>query len=293
MTNISKIDNPIFLFDATVWETHFPDHQALCKLFHKWCKKWTFQLEKCPTTGNLHYQCHLSLKEKSRSLKWLKGKGSWRPLSIEGLKTNSLLLYVQKEETRIKGPYTDKEYMKFIPMRFRNIMLREWQSDLYFKLKKVIDSYDSRTIYYVEDPKGNVGKSWFAGATTFLGKAIMVPSIMDTPDKMIQCIHAQTKPGWHGIICIDIPRSCRAKHFYNIAQAIEALKQGWIYDWRNKWRAHWIETPAIVVFCNTKMPMNSLSKDMWKTFSVNEAPEREGPNVPKISDNVPSVPNSA
>lgn len=269
---MTSVKNPISRFCVTVWSEHFENSEVLCKLFHKYCKRWVFQLEKCPSTGKLHYQCRISLKAKARTLSFLKGKAQWQPESKEGSKTSAGDFYCMKEESRVEGPWMDTTYRKFVPRRFRSVEFRPWQQELYTKLMNVLAEYDDRTIFYCLDAVGNHGKSFFAGAVEFKSPTISVPVTMDTPDKMIQCVHAQTHPGWHGIVVFDIPRAVSPKHFYNIAQAIEQIKCGKVYDWRNKYRSHWIETPAVVVFCNRDMPRSSLSKDRWKEFDVTTPP---------------------
>ena len=38
--------------------------------------------------------------------------------------------YCMKDETRVAGPWSDKDVPAFIPKHFRNIELRDWQKTL-------------------------------------------------------------------------------------------------------------------------------------------------------------------
>uniref|UniRef100_UPI004048BC6C hypothetical protein n=1 Tax=Algoriphagus sp. TaxID=1872435 RepID=UPI004048BC6C len=113
------------------------------------CKSWCFQKEKGADTGYLHWQGRVSLKVKARKGPTLE-KCHWSPTSTEN-KDNDF--YVMKGDTRVEGPWSDKDI--YIPRQTRDITLRPWQ------LQVLADKgvWDTRTINCIICPKGNIGKS--------------------------------------------------------------------------------------------------------------------------------------
>ena len=81
--------------------------------FRHFFDKWIFQLERGEGTGRLHLQCYAHKVEKDRPnhLGALLGDSlpgiTVRPCSTNGVK--ALREYAMKKDTRLKGPWADKE----------------------------------------------------------------------------------------------------------------------------------------------------------------------------------------
>lgn len=248
----------------------------------KWCKKWTFQKESGEKTGYVHYQMRLSLKSKrymstllkACNLYWGKGFGDLSPTSKENADLMNIMgeaFYCMKEDTRIEGPWTDRDDTgppKFIPHRFRQPKLKDWQQRLQQMMTMQKAQRDSRHIILVHNPTGGVGKSWFMGNMMCNHGWKRVPSSCKNPQEMIQWLASDDSipEGWDGYLMCDVPRAVSPKHWWTLAQGLEEIKQGHFYDQRYKMKDKWIEAPAMCVFCNTKPPPEVMSKDVFIIF---------------------------
>ena len=87
------------------------EKKKILEFLEEHCKKWTFQLERGEKTGKLHFQGRFSLKSKTRltGLVKLLPKAHFSVTSNEN-RTNCF--YVEKEDTRIKGPWRDTDKKK-------------------------------------------------------------------------------------------------------------------------------------------------------------------------------------
>lgn len=128
----------------------------LHSLLRPLCKKWSFQLERGAKKtekhpeGYLHYQLRLSLVKKKTlksALAFLLAGGFKGHLTTSS--TNSLTgdaFYVLKADTRVDGPWTDKDYVP------RNALTQQlqlcptylpWQQSLL----DIVAPFDMRTIH--------------------------------------------------------------------------------------------------------------------------------------------------
>lgn len=134
-------------FDLTISRSAFPVPDTLCRIFHSMAKSWVFQAEEGKQDKHLHYQCRLSLREKTRigtfvkkyrpifvndtdveevhnedgsiTLQSCKGaQVSIRPTSKavheqvrdnehKGSSNSTGFNYVMKADTRVEGPWSD------------------------------------------------------------------------------------------------------------------------------------------------------------------------------------------
>lgn len=242
--------------------------QDLIKNLKLGTRRWVFQKE-LTSDGVPHFQGRVSFKQPKRitEVKWIHKKGK---LSIESQEQESEF-YCTDLDKCIDGPWSNKtERTIYIPKRYRNPALRPWQQRLLDIIKKDLRSFEDREIIIVQEPIGAVGKSWFAGYLKISERALWVPSTMITANDMVQFVMNITYDGWHGILCIDLPRAMSKKHFWNIAQAIECLKNGFLYDGRYCAKERVIEPPVIVCFCNALPPKESMSTDRWRLYEITQ-----------------------
>lgn len=83
------------------------DNKYINEFVNKYCKKWCYQLEK-GGEGAYHYQGRISLKSKMRLgglVKLL--PGAHFSITSNNCKGNSF--YVEKEDTRVCGPWKDSD----------------------------------------------------------------------------------------------------------------------------------------------------------------------------------------
>lgn len=258
------------------------DVDAVKKLFRDWFKRWAFQIECGKNTSMFHIQARLSVKTKNSTVNAVKEilKRIWdeegtshyvRPTVEKNLGN---MLYVMKTDTRVLGPWTDKDSTGYVQIRFRNPVLRPWQTRLLALIHEQKEARNDRNIIMVYEDTGNVGKSFFKGyAKSKLGAKI-IPATMADGNDMVRCLAGQVYEGSHEvhIVLLDVPRATHAKHWFSLARELDTIKQGFLYDERHSWKKVTIEPPVVVCFMNDKPPTGCMSSDVFIYFDINAEP---------------------
>lgn len=231
------------------------------------CKKYCFQLEKGAESGTLHYQGRFSLKIKKRQTELIKllNDKNWKKfhISVTSNENKGNNFYVSKEETRVDGPFTDENDI-YIPRDIRQINeLRPWQNSLRSMLKE----YDERTVDIVFDKNGNIGKSTLVRYMMLYDDAELLPFCNDYKDIMRMAYDIGPKKTY----LIDMPRAINKEKLFQFFSGIETLKSGYCYDDRYKFTRRLFDRPRICVFTNVEPDKSLLSKDMWKTWCVEDS----------------------
>lgn len=223
-------------------------------------KKYSFQLER-GETGYEHFQGAFSLIKKKRKTELLH---LFSPEHLQPVATNNSRgfdLYAQKADTRIDGPWTDKDTDKFVPDQYKNLEPRPWQ--------KVImlhhNLFYTRTIHWVYDEVGNRGKSTVASLMELTTDAIDLPPVNDA-QMLIQTlcdILIAKQCRTPGTIFIDLPRCASKDKLYGFLIAVEQIKKGHVMDLRHHYKDWWFNSPQIWIFSNSDIPQSDLSSDRW------------------------------
>ena len=229
-------------------------------------KKWTFQLEQSES-GYIHYQGRVSLKLKAR-LKTVINNFDNKNMHFSITSTENCRndFYVTKDDTRINGPWNDKEVEIYIPRQFRNLILKDWQQDIIERSK----IFDTRTINVLYDPDGGIGKSTLSCLCELKMKGVTLP-IVNEQEKLIQAMHGicnSRKLRDPNPVFIDLPRAFDKSKLFGLYSAIEQIKNGKLVDMRYNYQEYWIDSPSIWVFSNREPDMELLSKDRWKIWQV-------------------------
>ena len=248
-------------------------------------KRWAFQGElSAPTANNpggyKHWQIRVSLFKKMRVsemfgilkryklLRFAHPSPSTRDTALGFNGKENEALYVMKMDTRIdgEGPFTDKtDRPVFIQDEVQEIInagLRPWQ-------QTIVDSKevkDSRCINIIIDAVGGIGKSSIAGYMEAKRLAIVVEPQENYKDYMAAVL-AQEKLGMY---MFDLPRAMPKRNLNSLFSAIETIKDGKAYDGRYKYRKEIFARPVIWVFSNVPPPMECLSVDRWKIWTVDK-----------------------
>lgn len=254
-------------------------HDSVTRLkakLKKECKFWAFQVERGHTAHKIHLQARVSLKNPCSSsgalvARW-KADSSWHFSPTSNPNTRNFD-YQLKEDSRIDGPWTDKDRDEYVPRQYRDLL----SSMLPFQ-QEIWDGYDNfvpRTVYSVIDPTGSKGKSTLASLCDLHGRAIDLP-ICNDGEKLMQaicdiCMGRRIRDP--KMVFIDLPRSLNQQKLGGLYTAIEQIKKGKLYDFRHSYKEWWIDSPQIWVFSNTMPNTHYLSPDRWQFFTINE--ERE------------------
>jgi len=231
------------------------------------CEKFIFQLERGEQEGRLHYQGFIHLKEKRRcdTLRNLLLSDERRGLYISPCSEqgkSAAARYCLKADTRIAGPWADKEiYMgQDLPSK-----LYTWQENI---RKILLGPMEDRKIHWFWDTEGGMGKSKFSKFMKFHHE---IPKI--TFGKCSDLLNLVSKqPNKKGYI-FDLSRTkSREIDIDEIYSAIENIKNGHFVNTKYEVEEILMMPPHIVVFANYPPDTTKLSSDRWIIQELRGAP---------------------
>lgn len=251
------------------------DRELLVADLKSICKRYCFQLEQGEQTGYIHFQGRFSLIKKHRKSELMKMfKKVPVPNYLEPT-TNATyyagdMFYVMKDETRVDGPWDERETEKYIPRQYRDMLskLYPYQKHIY----ETANVFDTRIINLIYCEHGGVGKSTIASVCELFANGIDLPPVNDA-EKLIQscCDICEAKKVRNpSPIFVDLPRAMNKDRLNGIYTAIEQIKKGKLFDLRYKYKEYWIDSPQIWVFSNIEPDLAMLSKDRWRVWYVDE-----------------------
>lgn len=234
----------------------------------KYAKKYVFQKEK-GDTGYIHYQGRLSLIKKRRvaAIKkiWYNSDVPM-PNYLEPTVTEEhrrVAFYCMKEDTRIEGPWSDRDEPPYIPRQIREVQqLRPFQNTIVSK----VDEWDKRTINVIYCQSGNMGKSILVGYLRAHRLARALPPVNDYKDLLRMVCDLPTSRCY----LFDMPRSLNKDRLYQFFSAVETIKDGYAYDDRYSFTEKVFDCPNIWIFTNTMPDLNMVSLDRWKIWTINK-----------------------
>lgn len=226
------------------------DPESLWKILIQHCKEFYFQLERGVNGGYEHFQGCLSLKIKHR-LNETKNIIGFKSVHLEPIiNWNASLNYCSKEDTRVAGPWNHNSvWIKTIEV------LNWWQEPV---LAKLLELPDDRSIWWIWDSIGNIGKSAFCKyaavrlKATVLGNgsfADLAFALGDSPK----------------IVIFDLPRTIEGRVNYT---AIEKIKDGMIFSGKYESKTKVFNSPHVLVFANFSPDENAMSKDRWNILRL-------------------------
>jgi len=231
-------------------------------------KEYSFQLELGKELKHYHYQGWARLKHKSRPAAEKKAwaTGGFPGLLLEPAHHVNIKEYVNKEDTRVRGPWsteiTKAAMPVYIPLCSREVETnpRPWETSILATL----GVRDDRGINVLVDETGGLGKSAFVGYCAVTKRAGCVPP----------CLGFKEVSGW---VCsspardsymIDVPRQMKWKTMLEFWTGVEDLKNGHCFDWRNHAQERWFDRPTIWCFTNSMPERCAMSPDKWRVWHV-------------------------
>ncbi len=259
----------IALFDDSIPEGMYSQPQ-LCLLLDKHCKRWCFQLEKGEKNGYMHWQVRFSLKVRLRYstiLQSIKKKSFWIGGHITPTSNPTYwsgdMFYVMKEDTRVSGPWSDKDDKKVLTQQlewFVKQKLRPFQTDIIEQSQ----IFDMRTIDLIWDTTGCCGKSLLSEYMEYEGLAEEIPAYR-LMDDIFQWV--ATRPIKKSYI-IDLPRGMKKDRLGDFYSGIEVIKNGVAFDKRNRATKVRFSRPRIFVFTNILPDFKLMSDDRWVIWKI-------------------------
>lgn len=264
------METPCAVWDFTFSHEQLPDRYEFQKLLPSLFKKWTYQLERSET-GYVHYQGRGSLWKKKREHECIKlCKQVHKAFHISRTSNPGMgdVFYVMKEDTRIEGPWSDKDVCVYIPKQYRDIDPYPWQSEVMMSGLQ----FNSRIVNLVYNPVGCEGKTTVAALCALLHRGVMIPPINDAEKLMATVCDILTSKEERepGPVFIDLPRYMDKSKLHGIISSIEQIKNGFSYDLRYKYKEWWFDSPPVWCFTNVMLPLESLSRDRWKIWQIED-----------------------
>lgn len=236
------------------------------------CKKFTFQLEACPSNGRLHYQGRLSLVKKTTAAcaaKLFPDSGiKLLPTATDNI--TGAPFYVLKVQTRVDGPWTEKDFEDPPTKHFKRYRFLE-DDELYPWQTEVLDlfqKYQEREVNMIIDPTGSCGKTSLARKCLQKNLSVKFFKAIDSMKDLMQAVMSCGK--FYDCYCFDVPRGLKKTHLSSFFAGVESLKDGYAYDHRHKFKDAWFDPPTIWIFSNKRPNIKYLSKDRWTLWRIGD-----------------------
>ena len=224
-------------YDITIPERYYVRGE-LSSLLQEWCKKWAFQKERGIQNEYLHWQVRIHLMKKKTlpvAIEDTGIKGNWS-ITSKGVHKKTSFNYVMKADTRVDGPWTDKDYV--VPQKSTRQLTEYLAKERYpwqVTMEAKIQQWDDRKINYIQ---------------------YLLRAAYGMPDA--KCY------------MVDMPRAMKKDNLSEFYAGIETLKDGWVYDDRYAWKSRYMDRPNIVVFANTEPVRACWTEDMWAVWTIDE-----------------------
>ena len=244
----------------------FMDHTIILNIFHSLCVNYIFQLEETikPDGGkNLHYQGYIELYDKTRP-------------STLGKSLNDLLLGVQfqschdrvalrqysmKSDTRVGGPWSNKNIYSGEDLAIISKTRRPWQEIIFQEIQQ--PAHD-RKVLCVIDILGNNGKSKLAKFLTYRNLCLTLNYGNSRDLLYLVSKHLDKK-----CFLFDLTRSKPHEvHFTDLFSAIESVKNGHIQSLKYLCDYHLFTPPHTILFTNSVPDLYGVSPDRWSFYTI-------------------------
>ncbi len=256
---ISPSKNWVFTYNVHMSIPEIYEFKTLCS---NSSKKWVFQ-EEIGESGNHHLQGFICFDRKVRpksvflhhpTIHWEKCRD-----------VAAAIRYCQKEDTRVKDsiPYS-QGVIAYKPLRVLDYeKFYKWQLQT---VKDIVTDEDDRTIYWMYENEGNVGKSALVKYLCVNNMALLL-SGKSADMKYGLKSYEEKNGGFPSLILIDIPRTVLDYVSYS---AIEEIKNGCLFSGKYEASMCIFNSPTIICFANEPPKREKMSKDRWKVYEIIE-----------------------
>ncbi len=253
---------------------------------------WVFQLENSnygedSITQNIHIQGRLNIKRRLRTKAMLDRMTEALPnVKREHIRISPTANptknfdYCMKEETRIQGPFSDREieaYKVEDPLlnktlfKYQDIIINQWLT----KNGKLLYNNNGRRILFVQDETGNSGKSTMVKHLAITRqKDVLVLPVCGTPNQLSSAL---IDAGPYPYYILDLPRvkPNDTNWISDILFIIEQLQNGLLCNTMyGKYKSLVMSNPQIVVMSNWIIP-RELSLDRYILIDPKTCQENE------------------
>lgn len=268
-------------FEIRQWTEHTgEDPYAFWQKIQPHFKKVTWQLERSPENGLLHWQGRGQLWKRIRPgsseatsiAQDMMGHHGWHfSATTAGEFESGLARYQGKCATRVAGPWSEKDppKQKISDVTYieKNLHTMPFISELRAILEGPIDP---REIVWVYDRMGNSRKSAVLAYLDYHGLIETLPFV-DNHKDLLQFAHGFANKRAYGI---NIARGCapkddkERKEFASFIAGLESLKDGFVYDIRHTPKKERMERPHEIVMANCLPIFDSATRDRWRILTI-------------------------
>lgn len=261
------------LFDITVYKSHceYASHHDVIAAAKPVFKRFAFQKEECPKTKEPHWQFRGALYHQEWANVVIrdlipKFPGNWSLTSTTVHKSARQFNYVMKEQSRLEGPWTDKDQQEEPPKMTRQLE-HFMEKELYPWQQQVVDMLstpDDRSIILIYDKHGNSGKSIFAEYLEYKELAFELPPMRAMEDILQFAFSFKDQECY----LVDMPRGMKKDKLADFYAGLECLKNGVVWDKRYAGKKRRMNRPNMIVFTNMLPVFNLMSPDRWITLEM-------------------------
>lgn len=229
-------------------------------------KDWVFQAE--DTKDNPHYQIYFHTSERIRPKTLaIRANCEMNGFNIQAAATQGkevLRTYCFKEE-RVDGPWGKRPIYTGDDLNEISKCMLPWQQYFYDLIQS---KPDRRTIHWVYNPSGNVGKTMFVKYMFWKKLA----TIIDYGTAM-QIKTAVIEEGPRRCYLIDLPRVKGSdESIYSLFSAIESVKNGLVRSTMYGKSQHMLMSPPHVICFSNHLPKVGIcSLDRWKIYHLEDS----------------------
>jgi len=248
-------------------------HAVLKKDLHVVADKFIYQLEKPEGTDNYHYQGYMHTGSKTRPTtlaQSLRACGShWAGVHVSCASTAGILAlqkYSMKPTTRIGGPWADKALYLGTDLAQIGASRFPWQQTV---MDMTTIDPDDRSINWVFNSGGNVGKSKFCKYMSFTHNALAL-GFADCGD----ILNLVSKFPGRKLYMFDLTRAKpRIYSTDDLYSTIESIKNGYFINTKYETAQVMMDIPHVWVFSNSLPDFQKLTGDRWCVWTINGAKE--------------------
>lgn len=229
------------------------------------CKKYIFQLEKCPQTGGYHIQGYVVLKIRRRytELEKLLHGSHWE--ACNGNDEKCMKYCCKEESADLNYNFYQKGFNNARRWRVSQLdiitNLYQWQCDVL----RLMDSKQyniKRHVIWIYDFVGNVGKTAFAKYLCYKhgaiyvcnGKSADIRNIIFNTDMMVE----------NRMIVANYAKCTEHINY----QVIEDIKDGIICNTKYETGMKLFNSPHFIAFSNQMPDISKMSEDRWLIFEI-------------------------
>lgn len=245
-------------WDATAPVKLYPNAETI-KAYLKSMRadRYAFGLEKGEQTGYEHWQIRVVFKE-PKALKKLKDGMPgvhWSPTKVRNFD------YVEKE-----GNYY-RSWEEALD-KWKNLELKPWEEQLLY----AIDKQSDREIAILVDVRGGLGKTTFAKHLVATKRMEYIPQMASPKDYMHVAFAKKNARGYVIDLCMgqDFHEKYSGNWQATFFNAVEQMKNGFLYDGRNAWKECWTDPKDILIMMNQYPEHGHIADDRVRIFEVNE-----------------------